>query len=425
MLKQILKQSITTSIVIVLALSNITKVAIVITAEDLQSENYVIESLTIDSAGETLTSDSYSMLTALGEIEADSRLTSGSYEIQSGFPNGVTANIPSVRCFETNTDNTNTNCLFFPLNDGAVGECGEPGCFDRAKIEIDPQDNPYDTLYLVKFQALTDNSIFYLKGDHTLGSTYDASNFMTICELTGVDPNNPNCDSSEDVDWNPNLQSTNVYNLQSDTEYTLSALALNGDFTATNFSSTINATTVSPSIVFDIDIAEQSQPDLETTSPYTISLGEISFKFPTIATDLIWFTMGTNLTEGIGVYVRDSNNGLYSTSKTASIPSETEDLSQDINENGGFGIKTFNYNPSENSLGPLQKSSLYNTEAVNAVGLLSTTNNLLFYTTTAEATKGQINSGKAAIQIQAKAAYDTPVSGDYSTFITAVIIGNY
>lgn len=396
-----------------------------IRAETLQSNNYVIENATVDSSGELLSSDTYNMLTSLGDINSDIRLTSGSYEIQGGFPNGVSANIPLVKCFESATDNSSSSCEFFPNQDGAMGECGEPGCYDKAKIEIDAQENPYDTLYLIRLQALTDNTIFYLKSDHTLGTSYDASNFMTICQLEGIDPNNPDCDTSESSGWNSDLQSLNIYNLLPDTEYLASALALNGDYSSTNFSENTNSQTVNPALSFDINIAPEDEPDTQTTAPYQIALGDISFKFPTIAPNLIWFSVGTNISDGLGLYIKDSSNGLYSASKDTTIPSETEDLAEDTNNNGGFGIKIFNYLPRQTSLGPLQNNTLYDTVAINSVGQVSTTNSLLFFTNSNDDNQGPINGGKSAIQVQAKAAYTTPISGDYETYFTTIIIGNY
>lgn len=394
-------------------------------SEDLQSETYTIQDVKVDSSGVVLTSENYDIRASLGDISSDTRLISGSYEIQSGYPSSLNASIPLIRCFETTTDNTTSTCSYLPQQAGAIGECGSPGCYNKAKIEIDPQDNPYDTLYLVRLQALTDNTMFYLGSDHTLATSFDSSSLMTICELEGRDANNPDCDDAESSGWNEALQSMNIYNMQPNTEYLASALALNGDLTDTGFSEPSKAETTNPSLIFDINIADEDGANTNTTAPYEVSIGDISFKFPVIAPDLIWFNIGTNLTEGMGVYIKGSTNGLYSTSKDVLIPSETEDLATDTNQNGGFGVKTFNYSPSQLTLGPLLRSSVYNTSGINEVGQITTTNSLLFYTSNTESTSGAINNGKGAIQLQARAAYDTPVSGDYEIYLTAIIVGNY
>lgn len=397
----------------------------IVLSEDLQSESYTIQDISVNSTGDILVSENYDMLTSLGDINSDSRLISGSYELQSGYPSNLNMSIPLINCFETTTDNSTSLCSHLPRREGARGECGSPGCYDKAKIEIGPQDNPYDTLYLIRLVEQTDNTIYYLKSDHTLGLDFDASNFMTRCELEGKDDNNPDCDDPDSSGWNASLQSMNIYNLQPNTEYQASALALNGDLTDTGFSESIEAETTSPALIFDINIADDAGANTQTAAPYDVSMGDISFKFPVVANDLIWLNLGTNLGEGIGIYIKGSTNGLYSSSKDALIPSESEDLALDSNQNGGFGIKTYNYSPSQLSLGPLLKSSTYDTAGVNEVGQVTTSNSLLFYTSKTESTFGAINNGKGALQLQARAAYNTPISGDYEIYLTTIIVGNY
>lgn len=396
-----------------------------IKAEVLESQNYTIKDAGLNTGGSTLDSDTYSMIASLGDTNADSRLVSGSYELKSGFPNGMLANVPIVRCIETTTTAGTTACTQFPNTKGAQGECGNPGCYDRAKIEIDPQANPYDALYLVQVTNVTDNVVYYLKSDHTLGATYDASNFMTICQLQGRDDTNPDCDNVGDSGWNSNLQSINIFGLNSNIEYEASAQALNGDFTGTRFSETKSSTTSSPQLIFDIDIASESQPSADNAEPYAVSLGQIPFNYPTTANNLIWFNTGSNIINGIGIYIRGDHNGLFSTSKNATIPSESEDLANDSARNGGFGIKTYNYETSDSSLGPLQKSSTYNTAGANIVGNITTNNNLLFFTNNLSGNKGPIYNGRAAIYLQARASANTPVSSDYSTLLTVSVVGNY
>src|SRR3972149_3671572 len=83
-------------------------------AQNLDSTNYRIEDPTIDSGGGATDSSNYSFLQSLGYPNADARLTSGSYELKSGFPNGILANVPKVTCFETDTTSGTTDCLYFP-----------------------------------------------------------------------------------------------------------------------------------------------------------------------------------------------------------------------------------------------------------------------------------------------------------------------
>ena len=393
-----------------------------VVAETLSSPNFTIQDATLNSGGQALTSSSFSMLSAIGDYTADSRLISGSYELKSGFPNGILANVPKIKCFETTTTSSDTSCLTFPTNNGAVGECGYSGCFNRAKIEIDNQDNPSDTLYLVRI--VSDNT-YYLKSDHTLSKTYDSSNFLTKCQIEGKDINNPNCDAIGDSGWNATLQSFNVLGLSNSTTYTASALALSGDFTGTRYCDPLSATTAAPQLFFDLDTAGESNPTAETTAPYVISLGAIQYAFSTTATNLLWFNMASNLPEGFNVYIKSQHSGLYSASKNVTIPSESEDLATDSNNNGGFGIKTFNFSPSQSGLGPLLRSATYDTGSVNAVGALSSTNTQLFYTNNSSGNRGELLDGRGAVYFKGRASVSAPPSGDYSDTLTTIIVGNF
>jgi hypothetical protein len=138
-----------------------------IIAETLDSTNYRIKDVTLGGTGE-VNSTNYSLIGSFNPIE-DSRLTSSNYALKAGFPNGIIANVPTVTCFETDTTSINTTCLEFPTSNGAQGECGYPGCYDRAKIELNTQNNPIDTLYVVKILDVTNSITYFLKTDHYIG----------------------------------------------------------------------------------------------------------------------------------------------------------------------------------------------------------------------------------------------------------------
>jgi len=394
-------------------------------SENLQSTNFIIEDASITSGSEILNSNNYSLAGSIGEITSDDRLMSGSYEIKGGFPNGIIANVPKITCFETNTTSSTTTCISLINNKGMQGECGSPGCYNKAKIEIDSQNNPYDTLYLVKIGNLTDNTTHYLKSDHTLGLTYTTNNFLTKCAIEGKDLNNPNCNENGDAEWNSNLQSTNMFYLSDNTTYQASVSALNGDFTGTGFSSATSANTVMQSVGLDIDVGPTTEPNINNNAPYNINLSDISLLTATTSVNLVWLDMLSNNPKGFSIYTRDTNNGLFSSNKNATIPSENEDLSVDLNHNGGFGIKVYNGNTTETALGPLNKATGFNTINEDTVGSLSTTNKLLFFTNDSNGNKGEILNGRGAILIKARATATTPISSDYSDIIYFSIMGNY
>jgi len=394
-----------------------------IKAEDLQSTEFEIKDAGISNSQGTLDSSSLSLIGSLGSIVNDVRLTSGTYEINSG--SGVNLlNVPKVQCFETNTIGNNTNCLSLPNSNGMQGECGGFGCYSKAKLEIDAQENPFDTLYLVKILDVTDNITYYLKSDHTLGLTYTISNFLSKCAIEGKDSSNPDCDQESDSGWNINLQSTNIFYLDSQKSYSASVKALNGDYTETTFGNSINTDTTAQALALDLDIGPSNEPNIESSQPYNINIMQgTGYQAVQTSTDLLWFNFNTNNPNGFDFYVKDKYNGLYSQTKNVTIPSVNSNLATD--NDAGYGIKIFGDNITQTTLGPLLKSIGYNTSGENEVGSLTTANKLLFSTNTSETGKGEIYNGRGAIVFKVKTQVTTPISGDYTDELYFTIIGNY
>jgi len=392
---------------------------LVIQAQTLVSPTYRIVDATISGSGGVSTSTSYSLLSSINPI-ADKRLTSLSYAIKSGFPNGIYANVPLVLCAEGNTTGMTTTCLDFPNAAGAQGECGTPGCPDRIKVEIDHQDNPIDTLYLVGVLDTVQNIQYYLQSDHTISTTYDIADYMTICSIEGKDTRTGSgCAINTDPEWDANLQSMNVFGLGSNRSYTIQTKALQGDFTETEWSPTKVASTEELTLSFDLDIANSGGFATETAAPYAINLGILTPLVVTTAANRIWFDINTNSTGGMSLHMKDSYNGLYTASFT--IPSTSEDLAVDSGNDGGFGAKTTT--ATQASLGPILKDTTYDTVSTDEVGLLSTTLELLFFTNNTGLNKGQVASGRASVVLKALAKIITP-SGQYTDTITFYLTPN-
>ncbi|KXK26554.1 MAG: hypothetical protein TR69_WS6001000560 [candidate division WS6 bacterium OLB20] len=389
-------------------------------AQNLDSGSYTILDATVDNGGGTVTGTNYDGIISIGNPTADARLTSGSYELKSGFPNGLLANVPLLNCFETDTTSGNTDCTYFPNANGAQGECGTPGCYDRAKLEIDDAGNPVDAVYLVRIEDLTNAVTYYLQSDHTLDTGYDLNDFMTQCELEGIDPDDTTCDDSGDGAWSESLQSANILGLTPDTTFEVSVSALSGDFTGTRFSEALTETTLSPTISFDIDVAST---DTESSAPYELEIGELIYVAVTTAADTIWLDLGTNAVNGANVYVRDTAGQLESTLTGETVPSESEDLASDPNNNGGYGIKIAS--TTQSTLGPLQTSATYDTAGAHEVGALSGTNALLVYTDTTGGNLGPVSGGRAGISVKARSAVTDIAAGDLTDDITFICVGNF
>lgn len=413
--QNILIKSLIFILIVGLSLGTIMKVS----AETLTSPTYKIIDPTISSGGGVSTSPSYSLLSSVNPT-ADKRLTSSSYAIKSGFPNGIYANVPLVLCAEGNTDTGSSDCVNFPNASGAQGECGTPGCTDRIKIEIDHQNNPIDTLYLVGILDNVTSIQYYLQSDHTINTTYDIADYMTICSIEGKDVRTGSgCEINTDPEWDADLQSTNVFGLASNRSYTIRVKALHGDFTESEWSPSKTANTEELTLSFDLDIAGSGGFAAETAAPYAIDLGVLTPEVITTSTNRIWFDINTNSIGGMSLHMKDMHNGLYTPSFT--IPSVSEDLAVDAGNNGGFGAKSTS--ATQASLGPIQQDSTYNTVNADEVGLLSTTPELLFFTNNTGPNKGQVASGRASIVLKALARIVTP-SGVYTDTITFYLTPN-
>ncbi len=116
----------------------------------LEGQNYKIVVPSINPSGDFLTDEDeeYEILGMLGQTFADPRAYSDLYEIG---PNNLLfePNVPEVACFETNSDGSSectTGPNFLNVN-GMTRVCGPNGCYDRGRFEINPQDNPEETLY--------------------------------------------------------------------------------------------------------------------------------------------------------------------------------------------------------------------------------------------------------------------------------------
>ena len=201
---------------------------------------------------------------------------------------------------------------------------------------------------------------------------------------------------------------------------------MNGDYTETAYGDTKNTTTSSQSMSLDFDIGPSSNPTVESSSPYSVNIfSGGGYQAVQTSSNYIWFDFNSNNPNGFNFHVRSENEGLYSATANALIPSEDEDLSTDSNNNGGYGIKIFNENNTQETLGPLIKSTNYDTSGANYVGAVSNLNKLIFSTNDTGSNRGEILNGRGAIILKAKTRITTPVAGDYSDELFFTIVGDF
>jgi hypothetical protein len=406
------------AVIIALSTSTFAPVTVLAQQQQLDSTNYRILDPTVDSGGGAGDSTNYSLLSSMGGAVSDARLESTSYAIGAGFPSGFQANVPLIRCAEGDTDSGTTDCTEQPNAAGSQGECGTPGCYDRGKVEVDHQNNPIDTLYLVSLTNTDTNTEYFLQSDHSVATTYDIADYLTICQLHGVDSRDSACDDAGDGNFDEDLQSNNIVGLAAATTYEVKVRALSGDFTETQYSPTANLTTVVPSLFLDLDIGTTS--GVENSAIYTVNIGTVNPGSAFTASDQIWLDLGTNAANGMNTYVRDLHTGLYNGSFT--IPSESEDLATDPNANGGFGLKTLT--STQAALGPVLLDSTYNTGGADAVGAVTTSDDLIFYTQESGGNRGPVAEGRTSVAVKTRITGATP-SGAYTDTVTFTMVGSF
>jgi hypothetical protein len=382
----------------------------IVDAEDLESQNYVIEGATTNGGDISETTDSdYSLVTTMGKIVADPRNYSSTYMLRQDGTESFTANIPTVSCFETTTDGS-SNCTTGPselTTGGMTAVCGAGGCYDKARFEIDSQGNPSDTLYLIEISE--DNFVSDIK--YIDGSTFKPES------LSSHDAN----DYRTKTYWE--TETFNIKGLDSGTQYYIRISALHGDFTESDASPISTATTGSATISFDIDIADSEGISDESSAPYSISFSAINTLIAGAAamtnTNYIWMDIDTNSNGGFAILQKGQNGGLYSTANDQLIPSSTEDL--DTAGSEGFGLQSayIDYDDSSSYLGEISAESDYSGN-LNYVGeVSSSTFNKIFDG------DGPINNGRVALKLIAKAGIDKEASSDYEENITLVFVPRF
>ena len=374
-------------------------------AEELDSTNYKIVDITTQGGG-TTESTNYASLLTVNDTITDPRLYSTNYKMWANPASAFRPAVPEVSCFETDTDGY-SNCTTGPselTTGGMVALCGGDGCYNKARFEIDTNDNPTDTLYAV--QISEDNfstDIRYLDG-----STYEPEQYSTF---------NIN-DFRTKTAWEGDT--FNVQGLAEGTQYYLRIIALHGDFTQTEEGPEETATTAGTSSSFDIDIAGTGGISAETDPPFTISFSGdtalLAGAGAVVADNLIWMDAETNGAGGFAIVQKGENGGLYSSTLSAQINSVTGDLDA-LSE--GFGLQNYYIDyDTGTGLGDITATTNYSGSSKN-IGIVDTDWNKIYDG------DGPINNGRMALYLMARAGTDKQGATDYDETITLVFVPRY
>jgi hypothetical protein len=385
-------------------------------AEDLTSPNYKIEGATL-SGGDLATSTNFSLTSTISEITGNPYQDSSLYTAKLGSLETFIANTPRVKCFETDTDGS-SDCESGPtyLNtNGIVTVCGFPGCYNKARFEIDEQDNPTDTLYGI--QISEDNFVADVRQlDGTLG---------TLKEVGLRDIS----DYKTKASWESST--INIEGLPTNTQLWIRISALHGNFTESTFSPIVSATTVYPSVDFDIDIDDASGVATESSPPYTISFqGDTTlFRGGSLQTadDLIWLDLSTNANRGAVILEVGENGGLDSSSSPYLISSATDNLSI-VPE--GFGLQNFDHTGTDSycnymsgggsgELGNILVETDYSAPTDHSVGIVSTSYSKVYDG------DSPLASCRVAMKAKAKASTSAIAASDYTETITIIAVPRY
>jgi hypothetical protein len=303
-------------------------------AQNVDSTNYTLIAPSLDSTTGSTESTNYSALNSGSPID-EYTLTSSTYEQRGGPQAFYEANVPSVSCLETSTNSGSTSCTGVPGGQGMQGVCSIPGCYDRMKLEINPQNNSADTRYAVQISTSSDFSsgVFYVDGTtRTLITSYDNTDFLYKCEWEGTVVSGL-C-GSPNTTW----QKYNILGLNSGKQYYVRLSAYKGsnaagEFTQTEWGPSANATLQNPTISMNVDVGPSSTST--SNSPYKINFNTIVPDTVTTSNDYMIYRLSTNALNGIEMNVQGVNGELYNAVAGDDIPAVNADLAS----NYGYGIR--------------------------------------------------------------------------------------
>lgn len=379
-----------------------------ILATEVTSPNYKIVGITANSGGGLGDSTNYSLMLIAGEVSANPSNYSTNYKMNQDPSANFVAAIPTIQCFETNTNGAATQCNSAPsaiVSGGMKAVCGPSGCYDRARFEINPLSNPTDTLYAVEISI--DNFVNDIK-------CVSASTFT---------PKDAKCNINDfrtENYWE--TETFNIKGLNANTTYYIRTTALHGDFTQSDYTKIWNATTSPATVSFDIDIAEATGTTAESASPYSISFtGDdvlIAGAAATTNTDLIWLDADSNAYGGVSIIQFGRYGGLHSPTTSKTIVSSNGDL--DTLGSEGFGLQSYyiGFTDVSSYTGTLTATSNYSGTG-NVVGIVGQNAAKIY-----EA-DGPLVNGRMGMYLKAKAGTEVTPATDYGEEIFFTIVPLY
>lgn len=393
-----------------------------ILAQDLNSTNYTLIAPSIDSISDNTNSTNFSLMSNSSPVD-DYITSSTNFTAKGGTIEFIEARVPTLICFETSTNSGTTSCTGIPGADGMRGVCSTPGCYDRAKIEINTQGNPDDVKYAIQIatNATFTAGVQYISGTTRFPkNTLALSDFLYKCEWEGT-TYLTYCASP-----NTTYQKYNVLGLQPGTLYYLRIAALKGatsaaQFTQSDWSPSLNTSTQNTTLSIDIDIAPNTSTS--TAPPYILTATNIVPETTYTSLDYLVIKTSSNALNGITIGTSVPATNLVNVISGSTIPSFSGDLDSTTN---GFGLRNISSTNAQTNSGHLGEVTVSTTPidytdtgAVNRVGGVSTSFTRLFSSNSLP-----LFNGVSAYRLKVRTDFSKP-AGDYNQNLVIMPVGNY
>lgn len=322
------------------------------------STNYKLKDYGFGNGGEeNMTSTNYAMEAVTGETGGQ-KLTGTNYNVGAGLLYTNQANVPVAPTFSN------------PSN-----------YYNKLQLVINTSSNPTDTKYAIAISTDNFATTKYVQSDNTVGTVLGAEDYQTYAS------------------WGSG-SGVLLIGLLPSTTYKVKVKAIQGKFTETGYGPVATATTISPTLSFNININ-------------SISFGNLLAGTVMDSPQSVIADLATNGESGGKVYIYSKNSGLLSSSKSYTINSVTGNLAALAQ---GFGAQETAV--TQSSGGPLTVVAPYNVSASN-VGIVDTSVREIF------SSAGPIIGGQGTFLFKAKSSSTTPAANDYNETITVIASGSF
>lgn len=328
------------------------------------STNYTLKAFDFGNGGGSGSSSSYNLNGTTG-IQNGLVQSSSTYGLNPGEAPTQDANVPPAAVL-SNPNNT----------------------YNKLRLVINSGSNPSDTKFAIAISPDNFSTTRYVQNDNSIGTVLGIEDHQTYAAWGGA-------------------SGFDILGLTPNTTYKVRVSALQGNFSGSKFGpESAGVATVLPSITFSVTTTATGTP------PFNVSFASLSPNSVFAANADVLIGLTSNAVYGGSVYVRGTNTGLLSSSKTFTLASASADLGSASTGYGGQVTAV-----SQASGGPVSSVAPYNGTS-DIVGILNSSMQEILSMST------PVTMGSATVRFKAKSSNNTPAATDYSdrvTFIAAML----